>query len=247
MILTKSLVILCSAALATARLFSHDAVATGALFLGDDISDPFADPADVFLDPNNHAIAASSLVVSLARKVRFGPSITSTECAASHYTEFKGGVFFSDAFGPVLFETGDLAFDGQDDLKQKVAEFYESNIPGGEAEAAKVADALANVVNDRLAKAPSDNWTFTTVIILQFETSVYFGLVELAVNAGSSFEQVNHLESRHHAKLTVELYPVDGDYLRENAYDLVWAVPKATIVDFIKYFTSHPLAINPRM
>ncbi|KAF9088259.1 hypothetical protein BGX27_002729, partial [Mortierella sp. AM989] len=49
------------------------ALVSGAIFIGDDNSDPHAQPVDVFKNPTNHITALSSILAHFAKKTSFYP------------------------------------------------------------------------------------------------------------------------------------------------------------------------------
>ncbi|KAF9933527.1 hypothetical protein BGZ67_004217 [Mortierella alpina] len=222
--------------MATARVFHYDAIATGALFLGRDTSNPRATRQEVYSDPKNHATATASISVYAANSVSFDPSDQSTSDSA--YSEFKRKVSTFPGFVLTFESSSDLTFDGNGELVEKVAKLYNNYVEGGEG--AKVGATLGNVVGDHLENDPSKNWAFTTVVIHQIEEgTVQFELVELSVrNDYVSFESVHHRQGEHDADLTVSIYKVNNSLLVANAQTLADKIPKVSVGDYITFFTS---------
>ncbi|KAF9962686.1 hypothetical protein BGZ70_007973 [Mortierella alpina] len=236
MLLIKSLVVLCSAAVVTARLFPYDAVATGALLLGKDTTDPNAPPRDVYSESRNHAMAVASVVVHAANLVSFDPS--GQLSYGDTYSRFKEKATTFPAFIREFERSKELKFSGHHELRQKVADIYDEFVPGGEG--LKVAVIVTDVVGNHLEDPRPKHWGFTTIVICQLESSVQLGLVELSVRGGSSLETVNHRESDHTAILTVSNYLVIPQVFQGNADSLAQKISKVTIANFMEFFTTGP-------
>ncbi|GJJ72046.1 hypothetical protein EMPS_04403 [Entomortierella parvispora] len=87
MLFIKSLLVLCSAAVVFARN-SGEAVASRAIFFGEDTSDSSANPYDIYANPKNHASAVSSVLVFAANEVDFRPSEQQPKELGSNYEQF---------------------------------------------------------------------------------------------------------------------------------------------------------------
>ncbi|KAF9572368.1 hypothetical protein EC968_009942 [Mortierella alpina] len=228
MLLTKSFVILCSAALATARLIRYEGIITGALLLGKDTSDPIASPLDVYLDPNNHAVAVASVTVHAARKASLEPS---TEAANEDtYSGFKIMVssFPGYEFNFVKFK--DFSFIGTYDLKKHVSVCYQDFARSNRNEADEVTSALMDVVDDHLKEGKEGqgkNWIFSTVVIRQLDFTIQLEIVELNVRSP---------RYGHVATLEVRSFQVITPVLTARAKELAKEIPIVSIEDFIKYF-----------
>ncbi|KAF9079949.1 hypothetical protein BGX23_002917, partial [Mortierella sp. AD031] len=62
MLFIKSLLLVCSAAAVMVQ-GSPNAIVSGAIFVGDDTTNPDATPVEIFKHPENHATAAASILV----------------------------------------------------------------------------------------------------------------------------------------------------------------------------------------
>ncbi|KAF9950485.1 hypothetical protein BGZ72_007871 [Mortierella alpina] len=236
MLLSKSLVILCSAAVATAQLLKYEAVATGALLLGDDISNPDATAYDVFNDPINHATAAATIFGYSTAVARFRPSGHWTN--GRSYWEFKERVGSFRAFTLAHKKSKDLTFNGDYNLWDKLFEVYDKLSGVDKPETLKITNNLANVVGDHLENDNPLHWAFTTVVIRQLDGDVEIELVELGVKPNLPSESVNQWENDRAATLTVWKYLVNKDLLQKHAEQLAEKLNKITIKDFIGIFTT---------
>ncbi|KAF8942491.1 hypothetical protein BGZ47_006421 [Haplosporangium gracile] len=70
MLLIKTVALLCSATAAMAA----NAVISGAILVGEDITNYSVDAAEIFRDPNNHASAAASILIYSAKSTDFSPA-----------------------------------------------------------------------------------------------------------------------------------------------------------------------------
>ncbi|KAF9962687.1 hypothetical protein BGZ70_007974 [Mortierella alpina] len=174
-------------------------------------------------------MAAASAVVYAANDAWFTPyGGLGTDYT---YSQFKRKATTFPSFKNGASGSKSLTFRGLHELRQEVADIYDEIITAGQGP--RVAAVLADVVGNHLKENSSKNWAFTTVAIRQLESSVQLELVELAVKAGSSFENVDHWDSDHDATLTVSHYKVDAAALQKDAEAYARTVPKTTIANFI--------------
>ncbi|KAF9280276.1 hypothetical protein BGZ88_012293 [Linnemannia elongata] len=225
MLLIKTVVLLLSATAAMAA----DAVASGAIFVGKDTSDPSASPVEVFANPSNHATAASSVLVFAANSANFYPASQEPKALSKNLDLFVRKVDTFPGFALTQSEQFSLELDGS--LTQ-----FEKTI-SEQLEDPDTARALRDLVPDNVQDPSLTEWVLSLVVVTESEdTRINLKLARVYLTISSDDDTATI--PKQIARLSVSAYQVIAPVFVANAETFANKVKVTKVPDFIDYFTS---------
>ncbi|KAG0258219.1 hypothetical protein DFQ27_004766 [Actinomortierella ambigua] len=238
MLLSKSLFLLCSAVVVMARQ-STNAVASGAIFVGVDTTNPDATPVEIFENPKNHAAAASSVVTFSAMETGFNPSL---EPAKSLEGPFRSFLTKASTFPGFLLEMNNqktLSLTGSlIQLEEMVREAVSMN--GG-----LVGRGIRDLVQGLIPDESMTNWILSLVVFDKPKGSdaVKIQLVHLTLKIETDDDN-NAVIPKQDAKINSSVLSVNGEFLVKYAETLSSKIRITLVRDTIDFLTS-PKEITP--
>ncbi|GJJ72045.1 hypothetical protein EMPS_04402 [Entomortierella parvispora] len=234
MLLIKSLLVLCSAAVVFARN-SGGAVASGAIFFGEDTTDSSANPYDIYANPKNHASAVSSVLVFSAKSVNFQPSAQYPKDLGSHYDDFVRKVSTFPGFTAEQLDDNTIPLDGSLDQFEKAIVDANPDYPHQK----KVASNLRELFLKRVDDDEGNEWILSLVVIDKPEGNnlVKAGIISVILtiefdNAGTAFIPAQN------ARLRTYFFRAQANVLITNAGRFSDVVPIVLVPETVKFFTS---------
>ncbi|KAG0249061.1 hypothetical protein DFQ27_000400, partial [Actinomortierella ambigua] len=212
---------------------STRAVASGAIFVGKDTTDPDATPLEIFKNPKNHAAAAFSIMVHAAEGAGFTPSTAppkSLEQPFLHFVtlapSFPG--FFLEQFHEFSLPlTGSLL-----QLEQKVRRAVAEN-------GALIGRSIRDLVPGYISDETLDKWTLSLVVINMPETAekVTIQLVSISLDIETDDDH-NAIIPEQSATFKSSVLRVNRPYFITYAEKLANMIHVTEIRDAIDFFTS---------
>ncbi|KAG0235226.1 hypothetical protein BGW42_005690 [Actinomortierella wolfii] len=235
----KGLIILAAAV----AVLAQDAVVSRGLFNGDDTTNPEAHGPKIFRESRNHPMAVASILVHAGVKVGYDPHMQTPAKSRNTFTAFLKkvakfpGFLMGDTFHLILnLEGGSV-----DEVEEKVRMAYP--FVDGEYISSNLRYAIPEVNTDRSLK----RFVFSLVVITKpygkgdpddSNTKITVELVRLQLEIHTVDHSGNVYIPRQAAVLTATQLEVKRHYLIRRAEHLANRIPKASLVDFVKYFWS---------
>ncbi|KAG0250035.1 hypothetical protein DFQ27_009651 [Actinomortierella ambigua] len=238
MLLSKSLLLLCSA-VAVMASDSTRAIASGAIFVGKDTTVPDATPLEIFQNPKNHATAAFSVMAYAAEGAGFTPSNAPPKSLEQPFLKFLTlaptfpGFFLErlDEFSLPL--TGSLL-----QLEQKVRGAVVEN-------GVLIGRSIRDLVPGYIPDETMDMWTLSLVVIDMPETSekVTIQLVSISLDIETDDDH-NAIIPEQSATFKSSVLRVNRPYFITYAEKLAKMIHITEIRDAIDFFTSPKIIEN---
>ncbi|KAG0254924.1 hypothetical protein DFQ27_006574 [Actinomortierella ambigua] len=232
MLLAKSLLLLCSAVVAMARQ-STSAVASGAIFVGKDTTNPDVSPVEIFRNSKNHAAAVASIVVFAANSVQFTPSTTPAKSLLGPFFDFLGRISSFPGFILEIDRQGTLGLTGSlTQLEEQVGRLPTEN-------AALLARGIRDLVPRSIPDKTLDKWTLSMLAINKPDGSdlveIQHVYITLTIKTDDGY---NAIIPEQRAKINFSVYRVMQAVLIANAENLSEKIPIYLVPDAIHFLTS---------
>jgi len=227
MLLIKTVLVLCSATVALAAR----AVVSGAVFEGMDTTDPSAEGAIIFENPENHAAAAASILTYAASTANFRPAERSAKALSSSLEEFMKKTCSFEGFMAKSETNRKLRLDGSfTQLEQAIRDEIDDPLT-----ARGLRDLIPGYIQDKSLK----DWTMSLVVLSKPEDSnkvnIKLARVSLTICKGKSDTAYIPKQT---ASLVVYNLQVIPSVLIANANKFAEVMPIYKVHDFIDFFAS---------
>ncbi|KAF9097004.1 hypothetical protein BGX23_010047 [Mortierella sp. AD031] len=234
MLLIKSLLLVCSAAAVMVQ-GSPNAIISGAIFVGDDTTNPDASPVDIFKRPENHAAAAASILVYSATAANYRPSEQSPPSLLSGFDAFVKKASSFPGFTPRDQSNTNVFLNQSLIGLEKAVREQLGHSPDGPIIARSLRDLFPGVVEDSSLK----EWILSLIVVGKPENSdtVSLNFVRLALKIGSDKTHTTYIPEQHAPLATFELL-VNPSVLNINAEKFAEVIPIVKVPSFIAYFAS---------
>ncbi|KAF9162496.1 hypothetical protein DFQ26_003518 [Actinomortierella ambigua] len=232
MLLAKALLLLCTALVVMANSASN-AVASGAVFVGEDTTDPEASPVSIYKNPENHATAAASILVYSAKITDFTPSSLPPKSLVASLDSFLAK---ASSFPGFLLESnkqGKLPLNGSlIQLEQIVRE--ESTSHG-----ALIGRSMRDLVPGYIPDETLTQWILNLIVIEKPRGSddVKFHLIWMTLEIKTD-KGHNAVIPEQSAKLNSSTLRIQKAYLEQYADRLVGLAGVTRARDAIDFFAS---------
>ncbi|KAG0260871.1 hypothetical protein DFQ27_003284 [Actinomortierella ambigua] len=236
MLLSKSLVLLCSAVVVMARQ-STRALASGAIFVGKDTTNPRATPLEIFENPENHAAAAASVVVFAAQSARFTPSESPAKSLVESFPAFLQKVASFPGFLTERNEQKTLELTGS--LMQLEERVSEAVIENG----AQVGRGIRDLVPSSIPDETLDKWILTLLVINKPDESDYVKIQQVYITLAINTDDHSPVIPQQSAKINISTYRVIERVFTSNAEKFAQRLPIYLVGAAIDFLTSP--ALNP--
>ncbi|GJJ71075.1 hypothetical protein EMPS_03425 [Entomortierella parvispora] len=234
MLVIKSLLILCSAAVVLART-KNQAVVSSAIFVGDNTADESATPLKIFQDSKNHATAVSSVLVFSADSANFHPASQPPKSLVLNFNNFIQKASTFPGFFLEFSEQGSLPLNGS------FTQFEKAIRESGPAEPhqALVARSLRDMIPGYIVNEDVDEWILNLIVIdkPKGDDTVKFSMirVDLSIDADKSGTTFIPEQS---ARLSSTIFRANKDQLVRNAETLSQMIPITKVRDALDFFAS---------
>ncbi|KAG0204072.1 hypothetical protein BGX28_003883 [Mortierella sp. GBA30] len=239
MLLLKSLLLICSAAVVIAKGTS-DAIVSGAIFVGEDTTSADASPVDIYANPGNHATAAASVLVFAAKAVNYHPTEQDASSLLPSYSAFETKVqqFPGFMMTESSIKNGLLLDGGFTQLEKEIRDSYESS------DASLIARSLRDLIPGVIEDKSLEKWILSLVAVRKPVDSdvVTVKIVTLKLNLTSDDSHTAFIPKQSALLSNVE-FSVISTALVSNAEQFAQSIHEVRVPDFIKYFSS-PKVIN---
>ncbi|KAF9164747.1 sterol homeostasis protein [Actinomortierella ambigua] len=230
--LSKAFIFIASATVA----FSYEAVVSRGIFVGKDTTDKHANSTDIYKNPRNHATAAASILVHVAKTIGYDPHTQDPAKAAENFARFEMrwpglmGFRFLDQAGILLNFSSSL-----DDLQRQIQLAYDpyANV--------SVARSLCQLVPTSTTIRTAKVWTLSLVTIDQTMSSgdTRATLISLSLDLNIAGDGKVSLPPQQRAAINyfeIRVYPEEMD---AKAAEFSRRVGMTTTINmFQEYFTT---------
>ncbi|KAG0256562.1 hypothetical protein DFQ27_005667 [Actinomortierella ambigua] len=234
MLLSKSLLLLCSTVVVMARQ-STRGVVSNAIFVGEDTSDPKASPVEVFKNPENHATAASSVVLFAAEMTGFTPGVRPAKSLEKPFHKFWEKVSVFPGFDLEKNEQQTLELSGSWTQMEEAIEKAVS------ANGAIVASSILQLAPYYILLDKSlDKWILSLVVFEQPKEShaVKVQLVHMFLETTTGDNHYPVITPNQKAKIESSLFKVNSSLLTSNAETFAQKVHISLVDDTINILAS---------
>ncbi|KAF9973384.1 hypothetical protein BGZ73_003367 [Actinomortierella ambigua] len=232
MLLKKSLLVLCTAAVAMAAS-DFFAVSSGALFIGKDTTDPDATPTEIFHDPQNHAAAASSVLKYSGTTTGFDPSSVLSKALGASLVQFLQS--FSTFPGATLVQSEESTLPLNGDLIQLEAAVRHTTKQHAVLIGRSVRDLVPGYILDKTLKY----WALLLTVIEKpddsDQVSVTFVRLNLEINVDKDHSAVI---PKQQAKINTSVFQLNQQFLIQYADQLAAKIQISKVPETIDFLTS---------
>ncbi|GJJ71074.1 hypothetical protein EMPS_03424 [Entomortierella parvispora] len=241
MLVIKSILLLCSAAVVLART-NIQAVVSDAIFVGENTVDDSASPLEIFSDSKNHAEVVSSVLVFSADRANFQPASQPAKSLALNLREFIEKASTFPGFIMERSEQESLPLNGSLTQFEKVVR--EAGI--AQPHQALVARSLRDMIPGYIVNEDVDEWKLSLIVIDKPKGAdvayVNFVRVDVSIDAdktGTTFipEQA--------AGVSSVVIRTNLSYLVEYAEKLSSLIPITNVRDALVFFASPKVESDP--
>ncbi|KAG0258220.1 hypothetical protein DFQ27_004767 [Actinomortierella ambigua] len=212
---------------------SFSAVASGAIFVGEDTADPDATPSEIFKNPSNHAAAAASVLAFLAERAQFTPSEAPAKSLEQPFLDFMKRASTFSGFQMkhnaqfMVRLTGSLI-----QLEQMVREVVIDN-------KVLIGRGIRDLVPGYIPDKTLDMWTLSLIVIEKPRGSedVRIQLVHISLDITTD-EDYTAIIPVQRAKVMSSVFKVNQSYLTSQAEALVKIIPTMKVRRAIDFLTS---------
>ncbi|KAF9973383.1 hypothetical protein BGZ73_003366 [Actinomortierella ambigua] len=232
MLLKRSLLTLCSAIVAMAASVP-DAVASGALFIGDDTTDSSATAIQIFQNAENYATAAATVLVYSGVNTGFEPWSVPSKTLGSTVVEFLKRASSFPGFILVSSEQKPLALNGSlIQLEEAVREASHNHH-------VLVGRSVRDLVPGYIVDKTLTRWSLLLTAIEKPDGSDDVSITFTQVNLDISTDKHhNAVIPEQDATINTSVLQLNGVFLNQNAAQLANTLQITRLHDAIHFFTS---------
>ncbi|KAI8373020.1 uncharacterized protein BYT42DRAFT_616210 [Radiomyces spectabilis] len=213
-----------------------DKVVSGALFIGEDTTDPDAHGAKLFERPKNHPVAVSSIIQYSSNATEFHPSSQSLKEAANSYDDFIKKVSSFPGFRFTSSHHDEIRHNGN--IQTLLKEVNKVYLRGHDKEQK---DATNKILSGLLSHEHSGerSYTISHLTIENLGTNADLKIYILAINQDVDHDDNGMITlTEDRAGLTVSEFTVNRGFLVSNADKLGEKISRAEIKDVVKDLTT---------
>ncbi|KAG0260875.1 hypothetical protein DFQ27_003288 [Actinomortierella ambigua] len=232
MLLSKSLLLLCSAVAVMARQTTR-AIASGAIFVGQDTTDPNASPVNIFKHPGNHAAAVSSVVAFSAKRESFTPAVAPAKSLEVPLQNFLRRV---STFPGFLLTRQELS---SDKISGSLIQFEKVVRDSAYKHGALIGRGMRDLVPGYIPDKSMDQWILNLVVIDKAANSdvVELQLLYVALEIKTD-DHHSAIIPEQQIRINRSILEVNQSYLTQYADSLVEKISIAMVRDTIDLLAS---------
>ncbi|KAI8373018.1 uncharacterized protein BYT42DRAFT_578935 [Radiomyces spectabilis] len=209
---------------------------SGALFIGEDPSDPDANGSEIFEYPENHPVAVSSIIQHASNRAKFDPSSQSLKEAATGLEEFITTITTFPAF-TVASDYKDL-IRHNGDIQAFLEEVNRYYLRSHEKERKEATNKImSGLLSHEHSGAHSYTISHLTIENLGTEDDLFLRVLSINQNVDHDDNGMIML-TQDNAELTITKFKVDRKFLESNADNLATFISRADIEDVVKKLTT---------